>query len=71
MMIFGYWLTNIAGFMLMHHGAKDLFSKEKNKAKLTKRELYKDIGFSLIYTLLVIILVKLGWIKFPLEYFQQ
>ena len=31
MMIFGYWITNVVGFMLMHYGVTDLVSKEKSK----------------------------------------
>ena len=68
MMIFGYWITNVAGFMLMHHGCHDLVSKEKGK--YTKKELGKDIMISLIYTMIVIIFIKAGWLKFPLEYFK-
>ncbi len=28
-MILGYWITNVIGFMMMHYGIKDIFSKEK------------------------------------------
>ncbi len=68
MMIFGYWITNVVGFMLMHHGVKDLVSNEKSK--YTKKELVKDIVISLLYTLVVVLFVKMGWLKFPLEYFE-
>ena len=68
MIIFGYWLTNVAGFMIMHHGLKDL--KSKKKSKPTKNELLKDIGISLLYTIIVVILVWIGWLKFPTEYFR-
>lgn len=67
MMIFGYWITNVVGFMLMHHGVKDLVSG--GKSKNTKKELMKDIVTSILYTLVVVIFVKMGWLKFPLEYF--
>jgi len=68
MMIFGYWVTNVVGFILMHHGAKDITSKEKGK--YTRKELVKDIIISVVYTLVVVIFVKIGWLKFPLEYFE-
>jgi hypothetical protein len=68
MMIFGYWITNVVGFMLMHHGVTGLVSKEKSK--YTKKELMKDIVISILYTLVVVIFVKMGWLKFPLEYFK-
>lgn len=64
MMILGYWITNIVGFMLIHHGVEDLISKEKSK--YTKRALKKDILISIIYTIVIIIFVKMGWLKFPL-----
>lgn len=68
MMILGYWITNIIGFLLMHHGYQDLTSKEKSKN--TRKELVKDIIISLIYTSFVVLLIKIGWLKFPLEYFK-
>ncbi len=68
MMIFGYWITNVVGFMLMHHGVKDLISKEKSE--YTRKELVKDTVISIIYTLVVVMFVKIGWLKFPFEYFQ-
>ena len=67
MMIFGYWITNIVGFVLLHHGVQDLVSKEKNK--YTKKELTKDIVISIIYTIVVILFVKMGLLQFPLDYF--
>ncbi len=68
MMILGYWITNIVGLMLMHHGVTDLVSKEKSKH--TKKELMENVAISILYTLLVVIFVKIGWLKFPLEYFK-
>lgn len=67
-MIFGYWITNILGFILMHHGVKDLTTKETKE--YTKKELIKDIIISLIYTAVVVVLVLMGWLKFPTKYFQ-
>ncbi|MBU4309964.1 hypothetical protein KKD34_00095 [bacterium] len=64
MMILGYWITNIVGFMLIQHGVEDLIAKEKSK--YTKRALKKDILISIIYTIVIIIFVKMGWLKFPL-----
>ena len=45
MIILGYWITNIVGFMLMHHGVSDLLSKETEK--YTKKEMVKDILISI------------------------
>lgn len=68
MMILGYWITNVVGFMMMHHGARDLFSNETKK--YTRKELVKDIIISVVYTAIVIVFILKGWIKFPTEYFS-
>ncbi len=68
MMVLGYWMTNIAGLILFHRGVRDLVTKEK--VRYTKKSLVKDIVISVIYTAVVVILVKLGWLKFPPEYFK-
>ena len=67
-MILGYWLTNVLGFMLMHRGINDITSKEQKQH--TRKEITKDIIISIVYTLIVIVFIKVGWLKFPLEYFQ-
>jgi len=68
MMIVGYWLTNIVGLILMHKGAKKMIHKENNV--YAKKELGKDIAISIVYSLIVIALMMLGWLKFPTEYFK-
>ena len=67
-MIIGYWLTNIAGFMLMHYGVKNMTSN--NKSSYSRKEITKDILISILYTLFVVLLVKVWWLKFPFEYFR-
>lgn len=68
-LIVGYWLTNVAGFILMHKGAQKFFSAEEKAS--TKSELVKDVIVSLLYTALIVILVELGVLK-PFEgYFQS
>ena len=48
-MILGYWVTNIIGFIMMHHGVKDLISKEKSK--YTRKKLIKSgIYHIILYT---------------------
>lgn len=68
MIILGYWITNVVGFMLLHHGAKDILSKKE--VKYTKKELVKDIVLSVAYTVVVVVFIKMGWLKFPMEYFE-
>jgi hypothetical protein len=67
-MILGYWITNVIGFIMIHHGVKDLISKEKSK--YTRKILIKDILISIVYTGVVVIFILKGWLKFPTEYFK-
>jgi hypothetical protein len=67
--VVGYWLTNIIGLILMQKGAQTVASPEKKK--YTARDLAKDIGISLVYTALILGLIKLGVLK-PIEaYFRH
>ena len=66
--VVGYWLTNVLGFVLMHKGAQQIISEENKK--YTRRELLKDVGISLVYTLVIIALIKLGVLKPFQNYFS-
>ncbi|MCI0744993.1 MAG: hypothetical protein L0Y58_06270 [Verrucomicrobia subdivision 3 bacterium] len=55
--IAGYWLTNLLGFVLMHKGAATMLAREAPK-RYSRRDLAKDLGVSLLYTLLIIVLIK-------------
>lgn len=68
-LIIGYWLTNLLGFVLMHKGARQMLSNERPAG--TRRELLTDIVVSLIYTVVIIILVKLGILKPFAGYFKS
>lgn len=60
-LVIGYWLTNVLGFVLLHQGARQMFS-EKPPPKL-RRELLADVMVSLIYTCLIVALIKFGILK--------
>jgi hypothetical protein len=66
-LIIGYWLTNVLGFLLMHQGARQMLSKEPSTG--TRRELLTDIVVSLIYTAVILALVKWGILKPFVGYF--
>jgi uncharacterized membrane protein YjjP (DUF1212 family) len=68
-LIIGYWLTNVLGFVLMHKGARQMLSKEPSAG--TRRELLADIIVSLIYTVVIVVLVKMGILKPFAGYFKQ
>lgn len=55
--VVGYWLTNVAGFVLMRIGGKELLSKS---GKIFGwKELGRDVLISLLYTAVIIALIKL------------
>ncbi|HEV2211302.1 MAG TPA: hypothetical protein VG167_21265 [Verrucomicrobiae bacterium] len=64
LVVVGYWLTNVLGFILMHKGAQQVLSQEPQK--YSRRALLRDIAISLAYTLLIVALVRFGVLK-PLQ----
>jgi hypothetical protein len=67
--VIGYWLTNVLGFVLMHKGARKVISKEE-PPPYSKREFARDVGVSLLYTLLIVVLVKLGVLQPLTDYWK-
>ena len=63
-LVIGYWLTNVLGFLLMHKGAQKMLTE--NDRKYSRRDLFRDVGISLLYTVLIVVLVKFGVLK-PFE----
>ena len=59
--VMGYWLTNVLGFMLLHHGLSGMLSKEQRSVWNVKHDLLVSLG----YTLLILLFGLLGWIKSP------
>src|SRR5947207_15183236 len=59
--IVGYWLTNVLGFVLMQKGAQKIVSDDTGT--YTWRNLWRDVGFSLAYTALIVVLLKLHLLK--------
>jgi hypothetical protein len=68
-LIIGYWLTNIVGMIMMHKGAQKLLT-EKEK-KYSRRDLLRDLGISVLYTVLIVVLVKFGVLKPIRSYFAN
>jgi len=54
-----YWLTNLAGFLLMYFGWR-IFRLRK---PLSKKEMVVSFFVSLVYTVVILILIKLGFLK--------
>ncbi len=66
-LVIGYWLTNVLGFVLMHKGGQKMLT-EKEKEEYSRRDLLKDVGISLLYTGVILALIKLGVLK-PIKYY--
>lgn len=66
--VLGYWLTNVLGFVLMHKGGQQLLTEKGTK--YSRRDLLRDVGVSLLYTLLIIALLKTGILKPLQNYFS-
>ncbi len=60
----GYWITNVAGFVLMHKGGQRLL--HESEKRYDWRTLGKDVLISLLYTVLIVALIKLKVLE-PLE----
>ena len=66
--VVGYWLTNVLGFVLMHKGAQNMLKEEERK--YSRRDLLRDVGISLLYTGLIVLLIQLGVFKPIQNYFR-
>jgi hypothetical protein len=66
--VVGYWLTNVAGFVLMHKGGEKIVRKEDRK--YSKMDFLRDVGISLAYTLLIVVLIKLKVLQPFTDYFH-
>ncbi|MGA2866072.1 MAG: hypothetical protein ABSF95_16490 [Verrucomicrobiota bacterium] len=60
-LVIGYWLTNVLGLILMHKGAQRILTEKERNYSL--RDLLRDVGISLLYTGLIIALLRLGILK--------
>jgi hypothetical protein len=67
-LVVGYWLTNVLGFILMHKGGQKLLSEKQGR--YSWRDFCRDVGISLLYTALIVVLVKFGVLKPIQSYFQ-
>jgi len=70
MFIIAYWLGNVIGFIMMHHGTKNLLNKDIKK-ETTQKELKKVIIISFLYTFLILILIYFGILEFPEEFMNK
>ena len=68
-LIIGYWLTNVLGFVLLHKGARQIFSGQPPPDR--RRELWTDVVVSVIYTGVIVALIKLDILEPFAGYFRH
>jgi hypothetical protein len=68
-LVLGYWLTNVLGFILLHKGAQKMLSDKQRP--YSRRDLLRDVGVSLLYTALIVVLVKFGILQPIKDYFPN
>jgi hypothetical protein len=66
--IVGYLLTNILGLLLLQYGMKHAVRSAKPGS--FKKELKSSLVWSLLYTLLIVVLLLAGWVQPPMEYLR-
>jgi hypothetical protein len=64
-----YWLTNVAGLVLLQKGAREFLGDAANPC--SRKEWWKDLAVSLLYTLVIVVLVKLGLLQPLPDYFRD
>ena len=64
-----YWLTNELGFVLMHKGGQKMLSEKPER--YSWRDLAKDVAVSLLYTALIVALLKLRILQPLTGYFTK
>jgi hypothetical protein len=71
-MMLSYWITNIIGLLMMHHGISGFYKEiifidkeEVHNKKGKSSGMMWEMAWSLVYTAVMIILVMSGLISFP------
>ncbi|WNN89723.1 hypothetical protein [Gloeocapsopsis dulcis] len=60
--IAGYWISNIAGFLLMQFGAADVLQQSKR----IKKDLLIGLISSTVYTIVIVLLMQFNILENPL-----
>jgi hypothetical protein len=58
-----YWMTNVLGLVLLQKGLETMVKDSKEKKRYSGKDFMRDVLLSIVYTLLIVVLVKLGIIK--------
>ena len=64
----GYWLTNVLGFVLLHKGTQQLLTKPQLPPRWG---LAQSLLISLLYTLVIVVLVRMKVLQPVAHYFAS
>ncbi|MBW4648546.1 MAG: hypothetical protein KME06_07575 [Kastovskya adunca ATA6-11-RM4] len=62
--IVGYWISNVAGILMMQFGAMDMFVEQPKERNL-KKDLLVGLASSTAYTLVILALMQFNILKAP------
>jgi hypothetical protein len=62
-LVTGYWLSNVVGVLLMQNGALALLPETRRPRR--SRELVGGLLTSSLFSLAIVLAMKLGWLDFP------
>jgi len=68
-LVFFYWLTNLAGLLLLHKGVRTVI-KEGEEVKQLRKRIILDVILSILYSAILAVLILEGIIKHPEDYFR-
>jgi hypothetical protein len=67
--VVGYWLTNVIGLVLMQKGAAAAISGQTQP--YSRKSLVKDLVISLLYTAVILLLIRWQVLKPVTDYFHK
>ena len=70
-LIVSYWITNIAGLIMLHKGLSPAIANSMLKTKGYRKKIVTDLIISVFYTGVIILLLHSGFLKLPHEYFMH
>ena len=68
-LVVSYWITNIAGLIMLHKGLSPAIANSMPKNKGYRKKIVTDLVISVVYTGVIILLLHFGFLKLPQEYF--
>ena len=68
-LVASYWITNIAGLILLHKGLAQARAGDVRRIRWYRKKIVTDLVISVVYTGAIILLLHLGFLKLPQEYF--